>query len=203
MATNSFATNVAQEATKALTGNVVDPIWLQVLNSNLAAALIGFLAALLIWRLTEWSQAKRKKRDNEMEYLALLRAVQNELIFYKNKFGFLSNQIGEAIKAAMQGRPAARPSYSFYPAFLERAKQDLCSFFKNEELVRELGHCYFELCHIVERVEWYKSVQAERLVFEVNNIQGVKALIDSNIPVFERTAQLFAEEEKQVRNALN
>jgi hypothetical protein len=203
MATNALATNAAQEVTKTLTSNIVDPVWLQILNSNLVAALIGFLAALLIWRLSEWSQAKRKKRDYEMKYLALLRAIQNELIFYKNKFEFLSNQIGDAVEAAMHGRPVARPSYSFYPAFLERAKQELCSFFKNEELVRELGHCYFELCHIVERVEWYKSVQVERLVFEVNNIRGVKTLIDSNIPVFERGARLFAKEEEQVRNALN
>jgi hypothetical protein len=187
---------------QVLTNHVPDPIWLQVLNSNLVAALIGFLAACLIWKLTEQSQTKRKLIEDEIKYLALLRAIQTELRFYANKLEFLSQQMGNAMVAINTHQPVIQPSYTLYPTFLERAKQELSGFFKSDELVRELGHCHFELCHIVERVNWYKSLTAQLLPANFNNIGGIKRLIDSNIPVFKRVADLFEKEENQIRSNL-
>jgi hypothetical protein len=143
---------------QVLTNHVPDPIWLQVLNSNLVAALIGFLAAFLIWKLTEQSQSKKKLIEDEMKYLALLRAIQTELRFYANKLEFLSQQMGNALIAISTHQLVIQPSYTLYPTFLERAKQELSGSFRNDELVRELGHCHFELCHIVERMNWFKAL---------------------------------------------
>ncbi|HEY3931952.1 MAG TPA: hypothetical protein VGM58_06230 [Verrucomicrobiae bacterium] len=63
-----------------------------------------------------------------------------------------------------------------------------------------LAHYHFELCHILERVEWFKSLRPEEFVENLPNIGGIKKLIDSNIPVFERGAALFAAEVERIRS---
>ena len=148
MPTNTLATNVVQTVITAASTNAKDPAWLQALNSNLVAAIVGFASALLIWKLSEWSQARQKKDEDKARYLSLLRAIEAELRFYKGKLDGLSKHCGNAIEAIQTQRMVIRPSYSLYPMFLERSKQELCGYFKNEELVKELAHYHFELCHI-------------------------------------------------------
>jgi hypothetical protein len=172
----------------------------ELINSNLVSALIGFVSALLVFGLAERKQQKRKASEENDKYLVSLQSTENEIEFYKGKLEFLSGQLAEALNCIQNNNlNFATPSYSFYPDFLEKSKSDLSGFFRNSHLVHEVGHCHFELCHIVERLNWLKMLGRHEIFANRNNIAGMKDLVDSNIPVFAKTVALTQTEMEAVR----
>jgi len=73
------------------------------------------------------------------------------------------------------------------------------------DLLKEVGHCHFELCHICERLVIFKR-EADKPPEEKNiklmikfNVSGFKNLVDSNIPVFRKTAATLLNASKTIK----
>ena len=147
---------------------------------------------------------KEKKNDNYRKYLNCLFTTQNELKFYLEKFRQLSSEINNAIQDAKSGQTVILPTYTFYPSFLEKQKIDLSGFFYNSVIIKDVGHCHFELCHIVNRLDLYKSEMkgrnSQNLAMVLWNANGFKGLVDLNINTFNSLIKLMDTEIETINN---
>lgn len=171
----------------------------RVLDSNLAAACIGLIGGAVGFFIARYLDRSSKRRDEEERYCVLLESLANELEFYADKFGFLSDQL-----AGFIGGSGIVPSYTFYPNFLEQGKIRMNEFMRNSKLVKEVGHCHFELSHICERMENFKKQSEDGTSphpMLIGNANGFKGLVDSNIPVFKTNALALRQEAKTVQAA--
>lgn len=167
---------------------------LQVLNSNFASAFIGLLGGIVGFFVSRRIETGTKKREEDERYFCVLQSVANELDFYADKFKFLSGQLQDSL--AGEG---IIPSYQFYPSFLEQGKIRLSGFMRNPSILKEVGHCHFELSHIRERLSIFIN-QFDDLASPApmmkTNTQGFLKLVESNIPVFQANAALLRDEAK-------
>ena len=177
--------------------------WLkEVLDSNLVAAIIGFVSALFVYYLTDRSQSKKKADEDRRKYLVLLSATMKELLFYQGKLATLSEKLAGCITDLKKGTPGIiLPSFSVYPEFLEQSKIQLNSLFQNASIVQKVGHCHFELCHVLERLNWLKGDifmemvrQPQNLNAVIANLDGIKGLLVITSKVFGDTASTLNNE---------
>lgn len=166
---------------------------------KIAVAIVGGVVATFVGFFLNQRQQKEKDKEKDLkEYVIALQSTANELVFYKQKLTQLSNDLANLLHQIKNMQAWIIPSYGVYPDFLEKCKETLNTFFKNSDLVREIGHCHFELCHIRERLESLKAELRTPIepgpIFDVMpkvsrigvNVEGLKLLVDSNIPVFEK-----------------
>ena len=109
-----------------------------------------------------------------------------------DKLHQLSNEITDIITSITpaQTKSIIIPSYSLYPDFLEKSKIEINSFFRNSDLVKNIGECHFELCHILERLnflkdEFKKPFNQLHIPTTITNLEGFGSLVDKNIKTFE------------------
>lgn len=122
-----------------------------------------------------------KKIDSYKKYVQCLATTENELSFYLSKLVQLSGEINNAILAVQNNQSIILPTYTFYPSFLEKQKIDLSGFFYNSDIIKDVGRCHFELCHIVVRLELYiNDMQGvyQNIGMGLANAKGFKSLID-------------------------
>jgi hypothetical protein len=165
--------------------------------TKIIIAIAGGIVATFVGFFLNQRQQKEKAKEKDLkEYIIALQSTANELGFYKQKLTQLSDDLAKLSHQMKNMQAWVIPSYSVYPDFLEKCKGTLNVFFKNPDLVRDIGHCHFELCHIKERLESIKTELQTPIepgpVFEVMpkvsrihaNVEGLKLLVDSNLPVF-------------------
>lgn len=156
----------------------------------------SFFAFLLKERVLVW---KNKKIENK-KYAIVLESTKNEASFYLDKLRQLSNDISDTITSITSTQAKSIisqnksqniriPSYSLYPDFLEKSKIEINSFFRNSDLVKDIGECHFELCHILERLNFFKNefkkpFKQLHIPTTIQNLRGFKSLIDKNIKTF-------------------
>ena len=131
-------------------------------------------------------------------YINCLITTLNEIDFYRSKFIKLSGEIQTAVPYAKKGEPFIVPSYKFYPSFLEKQKIELSKFNNNSELIRIIGNCHFELCHVQSKLESYvkymSSLDQYNMSLHLLNAMGFKELIDTDAKLFEDAIQMLKNE---------
>ena len=158
----------------------------EVLDSNLASAFVGLIGGAVGFFVARRLEDQKATREEDNRYCCLLESISNELEFYAGKLEFLSGQLRDFLAGT-----GVVPSYTFYPAFLEQGKLRMNDFMRNSNLVKEVGHCHFELHHICERLEVFKRECNDATLpppLRQANTQGFKRLVDSNVPVFRANA---------------
>lgn len=175
----------------------------EILNNVAILIFIPIIVAVLSSWVTLWltnrTNNKLKKEDDEKKYLNLVISTINELEFYLTKLNQLTTEAQAIILNLSSQTPVLIPTYSLYPSFLEQAKLNLSSFNKNPELVKRVGHCHFELSHIQQRLELMKAELRAKsnLPALISNVGGFKALVDSNITEFNLVISELRKELKQ------
>jgi hypothetical protein len=180
----------------------------------LAAVLGGVVATFVGFLLNQRHQDYKEKVKELKEYIVALQAAADELEFYGYKLNQLSSELaGLAKKVEEWSVDWIVPSYSIYPNFLEKCKSTIYTFYKNPTLVKDVGHCHFELCHILERLNLMRrelraplesegAARTKQLRVHLFNVNGFKGLVDSNIPVFKRVREAILSERKQIEKEL-
>ena len=181
---------------------------------KLASFAGGIIATFVGFLLNQSHQNYREKIKQINEYNASLQSSANELEFYSGKLKQLSGEL-ENLAEKLDRRDAYNwitPTYSLYPNFLEKCKITINTFHKNPNLVKQIGHCHFELCHILARLDLHKeqmSVQLPTGLLRENamavlcvNVKGFKGLIDLNIPVFKATCDIILAEKTKMEGSL-
>lgn len=166
-------------------GEIADP---QIASTllTLVAAFVGFWAALLVDRYRAGVEERRR-------FSAAITSAGNELEFYVAKLKYLSDQLGalvNAFESPNNGR-LVLPSYTLYPSFLEQAKNRLAEFMRQPELVKEVGHCHFELGHVVKRLDRLQTSRPMRNDEYRSNLLNFKGLVDQTTGEFERVATMI------------
>jgi hypothetical protein len=176
--------------------------------------LIGIGGVVLGFFLNQYHQESKEKIKELKEYIATLQSAANELEFYGNKLKQLSEELDRiAIELKAWRILWIVPTYSIYPNFLEKCKITINRFQKNPNLVKEVGNCHFELCHILERLNLLKAemrvslpteprAMTEQLKTHRVNVEGFKGLVDDNIPVFKAACDLILCEKIKMENSL-
>jgi hypothetical protein len=163
---------------------------------------LAFLAIVI----TLWLQSNEKRNDELRKYSNCLFTTKNELDFYRTKFQQLSNEISGTVTAAQNGRTIVIPTYRFYPSYLENQKIELSQFHFNSDLIKDTGHCHFELCHILDRLNLYvselKSINQNNANIVLGNAMGFKALLDSNIITFAEVIGRFDAEINKIKSKI-
>lgn len=156
----------------------------------------GILATFLGFILNQYHQDNKEKIQRTEEYLAALQSAANEIEFYTGKLNQLSSELDDLTKRLEAWKTNwVIPSYSLYPDFLEKCKITINAFFKNPKLVKDVGHCHFELCHILSRLDSLKSLMNtgvtgshEQIMQDLKmrriNCYSFKKLVDANILTF-------------------
>ena len=180
---------------------------------KLASFAGGIVATFLGFLLNQRYQNDKEKIKELKEYIVSLQSAANELEFYGGKLKQLSGEL-ENLVNALQRRDTnwIIPTYSIYPDFLEKCKITISAFHKNPNLVKEVGHCHFELCHILARLDLHKEQMSvplpaglllnAQLAVHFANANGFKGLVDSNIPVFKATREAILAEKLKMENKL-
>ena len=183
---------------------------------KLAVGVVGGVVATFVgFLLNQRYQDDKEKIKNLKEYIATLYSAANELEFYTDKLKQLSGELDCLIEQLRHWRTEwIIPTYSIYPDFLEQCKITINRFHRNPTLVKDIGHCHFELCHILERLDLLKrqmyaplptdaAALTQQLQLHRVNANGFKGLVDANIPVFQaaRESVLLQKEamEKKLR----
>jgi hypothetical protein len=181
---------------------------------KLASFAGGIVATFLGFLLNQRYQNDKEKIKEFKEYISSLQSAANELEFYGDKLKQLSGELDRLIGALREWRTDwIIATYSIYPEFLEKCKITINTFHKNPHLVKEVGHCHFELCHILARLDFLKeqmfaplpqhpAALTEQLKIHRVNANGFKGLVDSNIPVFKATCDLILSEKAKVEAEL-
>ncbi len=181
---------------------------------GIIGGLIGVGGVVLGFLLNQYHQESKERIKELNEYIAALQSAANELDFYRAKLTQLSGEL-EAIAAKASSWRAdwIIPTYSIYPSFLEKCKITINAFQRNAYLVKEIGHCHFELCHILERMNVLKHdlrtelstdarILTEQLKTHFGNAKGFKGLVDSNIPVFKAASEAILAEKTKMDEEL-
>ncbi|HRI47976.1 MAG TPA: hypothetical protein PK559_12795 [Ignavibacteriaceae bacterium] len=149
---------------------------------------------------------KEKEIDNYQKYVTGLSTTENELEFYLSKYRQISGEIGATVNAAQTGQPFTIPTYTFYPLFLEKQKIELSGFYFNSDLIKDIGHCHFELCHIIERLNLYKTelkgINQQNVTVVLGNALGFKGLVDSNIITYQNIITKIKSEINNIKNKI-
>ena len=181
---------------------------------KLASFAGGIVATFLGFLLNQRYQNDKEKIKELKEYIVSLQSAANELEFYGNKLKQLSGELDKLATALKAWETNfIIPTYSIYPNFLEKCKATINAFHKNPHLVKEVGHCHFELCHILARLDLLKNqmyaplptdprMRTEHLKMHCFNANGFKGLVDSNIPVFKATCNLILSEKSDMESRL-
>ncbi|MBI3414927.1 MAG: hypothetical protein HY043_06330 [Verrucomicrobia bacterium] len=181
---------------------------------KLASFAGGIVATFIGFFLNQRHQNDKDKIKELKEYIASLQSAANELDFYRGKLTQLSGELENLANALKTWKTNwIIPTYSIYPDFLEKCKITINTFHKNPNLVKEVSHCHFELCHILARLDLLKEQMAEPLAVDPRilteqlkthfiNANGFKGLVDSNIPVFKATCDLILAEKSSVESQL-
>jgi hypothetical protein len=180
----------------------------------LVGVVAGVVATFLGFLLNQYHQDSKETIKETKEYIASLQSAANELEFYTGKLQQLSSEL-EALEKRLEAWKTnwVIPTYSIYPDFLEKCKITISAFHKNPKLVKEVGHCHFELCHILARLDFLKKEMnttmegsATDITRELNtrriNCGGFKALVDENIPVFKATREEILSEKVKMDREL-
>ncbi len=122
-------------------------------NQYVIGIFLGVIVSFLSLLLHGWYRDKKDEKNESKKYSLCLVSTKNELPFYLDKLIQLSDNISEIINAIQNESLIIIPSYSLYPDFLEKTKIEINSYFRNSQLVRDIGHCHFELSHISERLK--------------------------------------------------
>ena len=180
----------------------------------LVGLVAGVVATFLGFLLNQYQQDNKDTIKEIKEYIAALQSAANELEFYTDKLQQLSSELDALVKRLEAWKTNwVIPTYSIYPDFLEKCKTTISVFHKNPKLVKEVGHCHFELCHILARLDFLKKEMnaiiegsAADITRELNtrriNCGGFKALVDSNIPVFQAAREEILSEKTQMDREL-
>lgn len=180
---------------------------------KLASFAGGIVATFLGFLLNQRYQNDKEKIKELKEYIVSLQSAANELEFYGGKLIQLSGELGElAIILKRRDVDWSVQSYSIYPDFLEKCKITMNTFYKNPNLVKEIGNCHFELCHILARLDWHKDqmsaplpeglLRNSHLAVHLTNVNGFKGLVDLNIPVFKATREEILAEKLKMEHKL-
>lgn len=170
--------------------------------------LIGVVVALLSFFVKEYYQDYRRKRIELKRYCICLESTRNELLFYLETFNKLLSDISSIFGAVRTPHKIIIPTYSLYPNFLEHSKIKLNSFFRNSELVRTVGHCHFELSHILLGLDLMKyqlqSYISNPKLFSASDIEydlkGFQKLVTNNIEMFKKAISDIEQELSKVRS---
>lgn len=183
--------------------------------STMIAALAAIIAAALTSGLSEWLRRKTERKAAAHRYIVALTLARSEILFYRRGFDQLSER-AEGISFSVQMPTTLRlgvPTYDIYPDALEKAKLSLFDALRSSDLVEEIGHCHYELCHIrrrlahvIETVTRYNAMPRHseslgdvlRAKLEVDVViddaRGFRGLVESNKLVFENCAKWITEE---------
>lgn len=173
----------------------------------------GIVATFVGFFLNQRYQTYKDRIKEFKEYIVSLQSAENELDFYRRKLIQLSGELDNLAKTLDQRNSFwIVPTYSIYPDFLEKCKITINGFFKNPNLVKELGHCHFELCHILARLDLLKKqlyeplpnnlAASQQMAIHAGNVKGFKGLVDSNIPVFKAASEAILEEKTKMEEKL-
>ena len=179
VAPSTIAGEEAQDSTGLSLTDVVN--W-QIVSTFLAmiATFFGFLGS-------QYVQRRAVQKEEDRRFRVAINNARNEIEFYISKLNILTSQVQDALDS-LDNRHVLVPSYTFYPSLLEQLKVELASFLREEELIKQVGHCHFELAHVVERLDTYKSRVPDKCdPAYVTNVEGFKSLVDATVSAFEST----------------
>lgn len=180
-------------------------------TSAILSFIFGIMATFIGFLLNQtWQQTKERKQKLE-KIIALFESTSAELEFYAEKLKQLSAHLAKVGQSqppipGMSG--IVVPSYDLYPAFLEKAKLELTTFPQTLPIVSRVGSCHYELCHIQEKLAWFKQLAANQqgpqwLMNVVLTAGGLRGLANQNIASFEATANELKECADKYRKELD
>ncbi len=174
----------------------------------------GVIAAFFGFLLNQYHQTNKEAIATLEGYKICLQSTANELEFYASKLKKLSQDLEEVVKKLTQWKVDwIIPSYGVYPDFLEKCKITISEHQKNSLIVKNVGHCHFELCHISARLDLFKKqmetqlsqdggARTHELSIRLINCEGFKKLVDSNVVVFTNTRDELLAEAKLIEKQL-
>jgi uncharacterized coiled-coil DUF342 family protein len=161
-----------------------------MLFQSLLSFLFGVVASFIGFVIKEsWQNTKTKKSKMDAE-LAMLRSIRNEIEFYHGKLKQLSQELRPEYFRRDDG--VILPSYDFYPSFIERSKNEMLGTSRDDELIRIVGNCHFELCHTQGKLTSFRmNVNQRRRVDEelLVNADGLRQLVDNTASEFEHASR--------------
>jgi hypothetical protein len=172
----------------------------------------GVVATFIGFWLNQYHQDNKEKIKEIKEYIAVLQSAANELEFYEGILDQLSKELDAIVKRLEKWETSwIIPTYSIYPDFLEKCKGTISEFHKNPKLVKTVGRCHFELCHILARLDFLKRemnvpMDGKNINHELKtrlvNVGGFKLLVDDNIPVFKNAREEILSEKVDMETEL-
>ena len=180
--------------------------WWWELTKLIVPTVLGALVAIIAFFLKDRFTSRKEKQRNIQSYLTLLYSIHRELTFYKGKLEFLRKQLDDTIQF-FDGKSYRfeTPTYSIYPSFLENSKSEIMSFHRDADMIDEVTHCHYELCHVLERMKRHSEKMKEFkqlappnlkdgmeiwIDYQENeemklNVMGFRGLVDNCIKSFE------------------
>ena len=155
-------------------------------------ALLAIGAALGVAIREVWALWK-ERRARRARLRVLLQVARDEVQFYLQKLQQLAQEIGQFLQATQQGGTQRfTPSYTLYPEFLEHQRRLLAEHsLAKQDVVRDLGHCAFELRHITKRLADARTLQGG--VLATQDWTGTHGLVAANIATFQNMLMLLQE----------
>jgi len=163
------------------------------LTNYLVGIIIGITTSFVGFLLKDLYQSRKSQKSETKKYIICLESTKQELSFYVPKLKQMAEEMVKLISAMEKGGISVLPSYTFYPEFLGKCKIELNHFFKNNDLVKEVGYCHFELCHIVNRLKHHRNDilnstdKRGSSKYTISDLKGFTGLISSNIDKFNQT----------------
>ena len=132
----------------------VDSFW-----SKLVTFIFGVAALYIGFILNQTWQREKERKERLHKIIALLGAIEKELDFYRSKLNALVNDLEDELKqeiGPMKG--LAIPSYDFYPAFLEKAKNALVDYHETSDLVAVVSECHYGVGSVQAKLDSYRMI---------------------------------------------
>ena len=160
----------------------------------------------------KWQQTK-ERRQQLLNVISLLSAVEQELCFYTGKLNVLVAFLDKHSTPNLHGNVTGIvvPSYNFHPAFLEKSKGMLIDYHETAELVVVVGECQFELSHIQYKLEHYRvtckdlwgRAESEELMPSVSgNRVSLRNLAEANAKSFSENRSMVIAKLDQMKALL-
>lgn len=173
---NSLLPFLAQTTTPAPAASLLT-------GERIASGAIGVLVGLVIREI--WVLVK-DRRASRGRLRTLTTVAHDEITFYLAKLQQLEEELGAFVKTitGLGGTQVFTPSYTVYPDFLEHQRRLIAEHrLSSSEIVRDLGHCAFELRHIAKRMADARTAGAPTLA--VSDWSGTHGLVSKNVKVFQ------------------
>lgn len=172
------------------------------------AAFITSAAVVFVAIVTSKFTWHRDEKKSLKEHTRIVRAVAHELDFYRGKLDVL-HKYCEAMTAYAEKKTETLnvPAFDLLPAYLEQLKLEFAKRSSDDQLVRCVSNCHFELAfirdrlraaqHLADRMFEAPTSPGANLLAQVSfrrEVLSLTKLVKQNLSLFNEAFSAFAAE---------